>query len=172
MVAISLSLCHFYLLFKYYISWSLELQDLKKHPVENHGIKWQSDKKSQSVRNHQSRQAYYLQTECLTNLCHLDDFFLPWDTRCDERKIWFSSSLRLPRRLTSRPIFSQWMRPWYRSSWENHKSKKSAQKRKKLSFGFSLCFRIVYRDDTVQVLLAVPLVLCEVSSMGVKRFAQ
>lgn len=41
-----LSLCHFYLLFKNYISWSLEVQDFKKHPVENHGIKWQSDKKS------------------------------------------------------------------------------------------------------------------------------
>ena len=46
LVNMFLSLCHFYLLFKYYISWSLELRDFKKHPVENHGIKWQSDKKS------------------------------------------------------------------------------------------------------------------------------
>ena len=45
-----LSLCHFYLLFKNYISWSLELQDLQKHPVENPRKNWQSDKKSPAFR--------------------------------------------------------------------------------------------------------------------------
>lgn len=78
-------LCHFvtsiYCL-KYYVSWNLEVQDFKKHPVESHEIKWQSDK------CHRSLQAYYLQTECLTNLWHLDDFFLPWDTPILPRAWW------------------------------------------------------------------------------------